>query len=188
MQIIEKVNINDETSKQMLMYLNPIFADAVNVRGVANFNCDKLSIPLKGATRDDVVVAGTVGIEQMRLEASDLLGQIVSVTGGRGVDMTMEPTKFVLQKGILHYDNMQIDIGDNPVNFAGDIRLNKSLNMNVTLPYRFGGRAVRTGEKAADRITLPIEGTLDKPKINIPKLLETEAVKQGLKLLEKVLK
>jgi len=29
---------------------------------------------------------------------------------------------------------------------------------------------------------------VDKPKINIQKLLETEAIKQGLKLLEKVLK
>lgn len=188
MQIIENVNINDETSRQMLMYLNPIFADAVNVRGVADFHCEKLSIPLAGATRNDLVVAGTVGIERMRLEASDLLGQIVSVTGGRGVDMTMLPTRFVLQKGSLRYDDMQINVGDNPVNFAGVIGLDKSLKMNVTLPFRFGGRAVRTDESAADRITLPIEGTLDKPRINVQKLLETEAIKQGLKLLEKVLK
>jgi len=188
MQIIEKVNINDETSRQMLMYLNPIFADAVNVRGVADFNCAKLAIPLAGAARNDLVVVGTVGIDRMRLEASDLLGQIVSVTGGRGVDMTLLPTKFVLQKGVLRYDNMQINIGDNPVNFAGSIGLNKSLDMKVTLPYRLGGSTVRTGESATDRITLPIEGTLDKPRINIQKLLETEALKQGLKLLEKILK
>jgi hypothetical protein len=188
MQIIEKVNINDETSRQMLMYLNPIFADAVNVRGVADFHCEKLSIPLAGATRDDLVVVGTIGIERMRLEASDLLGQIVSVTGGRGVDMTMLPTRFVLQKGFLRYDDMQINVGDNPINFAGVIGLDKRLDMNVTLPYRFGGGTVRTGESATDRITLPVEGTLDKPKINVQKLLETEAIKQGLQLLEKVLK
>jgi len=188
MRIIEKVNINDETSRQMLMYLNPIFADAVNVRGVADFHCEKLSIPLAVATRDDLVVIGTVGIDRMRLEASDLLGQIVSVTGGRGVDMTMLPTRFVLQKGFLRYDDMQINVGDNPINFAGVIGLDKRLDMNVTLPYRLGGQTVRTGESAADRITLPIEGTVDKPKINIQKLLETEAIKQGLKLLEKVLK
>jgi hypothetical protein len=187
-QIIENVNINDETSRQMLMYLNPIFADAVNVRGVADFHCEKLSIPLAGATRDDLVVVGTVAIDRMRLEASDLLGQIVSVTGGRGVDMTMLPTRFILQKGFLRYDNMQINISDNPVNFVGIIGLDKQLNMNVTLPYRFGGSTVRTGENAADRITLPVEGTVDKPRINVQKLMETEAIKQGLKLLEKVLK
>ena len=60
--------------------------------------------------------------------------------------------------------------------------------MNVTLPHRFGGSTVRTGESAADRITLPVEGTLDKPEINMQKLIETEALKQGLRLLEKVLK
>lgn len=188
MQIIEKVNINDEASRQLLMYLNPIFADAVNVRGVADFHCEKLIIPLAGATRDDLVVVGTVAIDRMRLEASDLLGQIISVTGGRGVDMRMLPTRFVLQKGFLRYDNMQINVGDNSVNFAGVIGLDKRLNMNVTLPYRFGGGTVRTGESATDRITLPIEGTVDNPKINIQKLFETEALRQGLRLLEKLLK
>jgi hypothetical protein len=183
MQIIEKVNINDETSKQMLMYLNPIFADAVNVRGVADFHCEKLSIPLAGATRDDLVVVGTVAIDRMRLEASDLLGQIVSVTGGRGVDMTMLPTRFTLQKGFLRYDDMQINVGDNPVNFAGIIGLDKRLNMNVKLPYRLSGTTVTSGESAADRITLPIEGTLDNPEINLQKLLE----KQGQKLIEEAL-
>ena len=188
MQIIENVNINDETSRQMLMYLNPIFGNAVNVRGVANFHCKKLTIPLAGATRDDLVVDGTVAIDRMRLEASDLLGQIVSVTGGRGVDMTMLPTRFVLQKGFLHYDDMQINVGDNPVNFAGAIGLDKSINMDVTLPYTFAGSTIKSGEIAADRITLPVEGTVDNPKINIQKLLETEAIKQGLRLLEKLLK
>ncbi len=188
MRIIEKVNINDETSRQMLMYLNPIFADAVNVRGVADFHCEKLSIPLAAATRDDLVVVGTVGIDRMRLEASDLLGQIISLTGGRGVDMRMLPTRFVLQKGFLRYDDMQINVGDNPVNFAGVIGLDKRLNMNVTLPYTSAFETIKVGETAADRITLPIEGTVDNPKINIQKLLETEALKQGLRLLEKILK
>lgn len=102
--------------------------------------------------------------------------------------MRMLPTRFVLQKGFLRYDNMQINVGDNPVNFAGVIGLDKRLNMNVTLPYRFGGGTVRTGESATDRITLPIEGTVDNPKINIQKLFETEALRQGLRLLEKLLK
>jgi len=104
------------------------------------------------------------------------------------VDMTMMPTKFVLQKGFLSYDDMQINVGENPVNFAGKIGLDKSLDMNVTLPYTFSGGTVKEGESVADRIKLPIEGTLDNPKINVQKLLESEAIRQGLRLLEKVLK
>ena len=172
------------------MYLNPIFGDAVNVRGVANFHCEKLSIPLAGATRDDLVVVGTVAIDRMRLEASDLLGQIVSVTGGRGVDMTMLPTRFILQKGFLRYDDMQINVGDNPVNFAGVIGLDKRLNMNVTLPYTSAFETIKVGESAADRITLPIEGTVDNPRINLQKMLESqtqklieEALQKGLEKL-----
>ena len=188
MQIIEKVNINDETTREMLMYLNPIFADAVNARGVADFHCEKLSIPLGGGTKNDLVVIGTIGIDKMHLEASNLLGQIMSIAGERSVDMTMLPTRFVLQKGFLRYDNMQINVGDNPVNFSGAIGLDKSIDMEITLPYTFAGSTIKSGEIATDRVSLPIEGTLDKPKINMQKLIEGEALKQGLKLLEKVLK
>jgi len=190
MQIIENVNINDETCRQILKYVNPVFADAVNVSGVANFHCEQLSIPLGGAAKDELLVIGTIEINKMHLEASDLLGQIVSVAGGRGADLTLLPTKFVLQNGRLSYDDMQINVGDNPVNFSGVIGLDKSLDMTVTLPYTFAGRTVRVGQDSAERVSLPIEGSLDNPNINMKKLLEKEAQKlietEGRKLLEKL--
>ncbi len=194
MRIIENVNINDETSRRLLKYLNPIFANAVNVHGVADFHCEKLSIQLTEATINDLEITGTIGIDQMRLEASDLLGQIISLAGARQrqTDLTLMPTRFVLKNGLLSYDDMQINIGDNPVNFSGSIGLDKSLDMKVTLPYTFGGKTVRTGQTAADRISLSLEGNLDRPRINTGKLLESEVQKlieqETQKLLEKLLK
>jgi len=191
-QMIKNVQINDETARRFLMYLNPIFANAISVSGAANFNCERFVIPLSGGGQDDIEVIGTVSIDQLRLEASDLLGQILSTVGVsvRGQNITISPTRFVLQGGFLRYDDMQMVVGDNPVNFAGAIGLDKSLNMRVTLPYTTRGKTVRVGEKdvGARRISLPLKGTIDKPELDPGKLFEEQLESQLRELLEEELK
>lgn len=180
-QIVKDVQINDEVARELLTYLNPVFANVVKVSGVVNFECEKLAIPLAGATKNDIEVIGTVSIKELRLEASDLLGQILSAAGlsGRGVDITIHPTKFILQNGFLRYDDMQMDIGDNPVNFKGVVGLDKSLNMSVTLPYTTAGKTARVGKEVEGvRISLPLRGTIDKPKLDLGKLLEGQLKQQ----------
>ncbi|MBA7483989.1 hypothetical protein ES707_19508 [subsurface metagenome] len=180
MQIMKDIKINDQTTKKLLKYLNPVFADAVNVSGIANFSCEQLTIPLSAAAKNQIEVVGTISMDQVRLQASDLLGQILSGgTSARGTDITIRPTKFILRDGFLRYDDMQMDIGDNPVNFKGVIGLDKSLDMTITLPYTAMGRTVRLGrETSGQRITLPLKGTVDKPQLDIGKLLEGQLRQQ----------
>ncbi|MHC4559283.1 MAG: translocation/assembly module TamB domain-containing protein, partial [Planctomycetota bacterium] len=195
MEIVKNIKVNDETTRKLLKYLSPIFADAVNVSGIANFNCEQLAIPLSSTDKNHAVIIGTISMSQLRLQASNLLGQILSIAGGgdRGAEITIHPTRFVLQKGFLRYDDMQMDIGDNPVNFRGVIGLDKSLDMTITLPYTTEGRTVRIDrETRGRRITLPLKGTVDEPKLDMGKLLE-EQLKgqiedQLLKGLEELLK
>ena len=180
-QIVKDVQINDEMSKQLLTYVNPIFAKALNVSGVANFNCESLVIPLAGANQNDLEVIGTISLSQVRLQASDLLGKILSAGGDSlgGKDITVHPTRFVLKDGFLRYDNMQIDVGRNPINFAGVIGLDKSLNMKVKLPYTLDGRTVRTDkETTGERITLPLRGTVDEPEIDLGNLFQDQLKKR----------
>ncbi|MBN2588416.1 MAG: hypothetical protein JXA96_01020 [Sedimentisphaerales bacterium] len=180
-QVMENVRINDKTTKTLLKYLNPIFANASNVSGIANLHCDTLSIPLNSESNDDAEIIATVSVTQLRLQASDILSQIINVSGGNitGTTLTIHPTKFILKDGFLRYDNMQIDVGNNPLNFSGVIGLDKSLNMTVTLPYTFEGRTARVGGQDSGRIPLPIKGTVDKPELDTSKLLE-EGLKQEL--------
>ena len=189
-QVAKDVQINKETTEKLLMYVNPIFANAVNVSGVANFGCEKLAIPLAGSANKDLEVIGTISMNNVRLEASDLLGQILSMSGGhRGQVITIHPTKFVLQDGFLRYDDMQVDVGDNPVNFKGVIGLDKSLNMTITLPYTVDGRTVRVGkDSAAQRISVPLKGTILKPELDLGALLQDQLKKQLLKGLEDILR
>ncbi len=181
MQIMKSIKLNDETTKNLLRYVNPIFADAANVSGIANFHCEQLVIPLSTAAKKQTEVIGTISMEQLNLQASDLLGQILKAIGtsASGADITIHPTKFALQDGFLRYDDMQMDIGDNPVNFKGVIGLDKSLDMTITLPYTFQGRTIGLGKKTSDkRITLPLKGTVDKPELDLARLFEGQLRKQ----------
>jgi hypothetical protein len=180
-QIMKDIKINDQTTKQLLRYVNPIFADAVNVSGIANFRCEQLIIPFSAAAKKQTEVVGTISMDQVRLQASDLLGQILSGAGtsARGAVITIRPTKFVLRDGFLRYDDMQMDVGDNPVNFKGVIGLDKSLDMTITLPYTTRGGTARLGGKTTgQRITLPLKGTIDKPELDLGKLLESQLKQQ----------
>ncbi|UCC21613.1 MAG: hypothetical protein JSW23_07285 [Planctomycetota bacterium] len=187
-QVVKEVQINDETTKRLLMYLNPVFADAVNVSGVANLECERLAIPLAGATKNDIEIVGTVSIEELLLQASPLLDMVLSVVGTRagGQVITIRPTKFTVRDGLVKYDDMQMDVGNNPVNFKGVIGLDKSLNMTVTLPYTYEGRTVRVGQAdAGDRVSVPLKGTLNKPELDLGRLLQEQLLERGLRELLK---
>lgn len=190
MQIAKDIQITNEMTSSLLMYLNPIFARAVNVSGIVNLSCEKLAIPLAGGNRNDIELVGTISVGKLRLEASELLGQILAAANiARAQDITIHPTRFVIQNGLLKYDDMQMYVGDNPVNFKGVIGLDKSLNMTVTLPYTTEGETARLGkETRGRRIILVLRGTLNKPEIDFGRVLE-EQLRQELeeRLQEKLL-
>jgi len=186
MKIIDKVEINERVSSSLLVYLNPIFKDQAGITGIANFHSEKLAVPLGRDTNMQPEIVGTVGIENMKLQAKGLLGDILSRTRTAGnIAAEVLPTKFVLRGGKLSYDNMQINLDEYPTNFAGSIGPKKILSMKVLTPYvltkDFELQAVKIGEKTtAERLILPLIGTIDRPELDWGKLTE-ELLKQQLR-------
>lgn len=183
--LVQGVQINQQTSQRLLKYANPLFADAVSVAGVANFDLAQLTMPLTSDTKTRAQFDGTLAINQLQLGASSLLNQILSVSGGgvRGQVLTIHPTTLTLRNGVVHYQDMQIDVGDNPVNFSGSIGLNQALDMTIVLPYTLQGRTVRVSQQVpvTDRIAVPLTGTITKPQLNLQKLLQLQLQGQILK-------
>lgn len=193
-QIIENIEVNEEVSQNLLMYLNPIFKDQANITGVANFHAEKLNIPLGTGAADIAEVVGTISIEKMKLQTLGLLGEIMTYANAKPyLDSALLPTRFVFQKGRVSYDDMQINVDRYPMNFKGSIGPNKILNMNVVTPYVLTSdlkfKTVKADERTtAERVTLPLKGTIDNPEIDMGKLIEQQAPKILWKLLEDQLK
>jgi len=189
--LAQNIQINVETADRLLKYVSPIFANAVSVSGVANFDLEQLAIPLTSGDKKAAELTGTLRIDQLQLGASNILNQILSVGGQsmRGQTLTIHPTNLVLRNGVVRYEDMQIDVGDNPVNFRGSIGLNGVLDMTVVLPYTLEGRTVRVGqEQGSQRITVPLTGTINKPQLNLQKLVQSQLQEQIIKGLEDLLK
>lgn len=189
MEIMKDIRINDETTRRLLVYLSPIFANATNVSGIANFSCEQLAIPLSSAAKNQAEVVGTISINNLRLQGSDLLGQVLSLAGAGvpGQDFAIRPTRFVLQDGLVRYDDMQVDVGDNPINFTNAvIGLDKSYDMTVILPWTLSGRTARIGrDTGAERIELRLKARAgEKPELDLRNLLERQAIEKGMELLE----
>jgi hypothetical protein len=189
--VAQGIQINQQTAQALLKYVNPIFADAVSVSGAAYFDVRQMSIPLAATARSLAQLDGTIWIDKLQLGASGILNQILGVAGQsiRGQVLTVHPTVLTLEKGLVRYDDMQIDIGQNPVNFRGSIGLDETLNMTIVLPYTIDGRLVRVGQpQVADRIAVPLTGTLSQPKLNLQRLLELQLQGQIRKGLEELFK
>jgi hypothetical protein len=179
MKMFDKIQITRQTSDAFLGYINPVFAGAVEVTGIMNFDCEKMVIPLQSGYKNSIEMAGTVSIDNMHMRGSSLLPQIIQLIGGpQDPVITVLPTPFVLSDGILRYDNMQMNVDNKAVNFGGQIGLDKSMKMDVTLPWTFNGQ----------RIMLPLKGTIDRPQIDVAKLIEQQAKQEIQRQLEKMLK
>jgi len=179
-QLVENVKINDEMSKYLLTYINPLFANQVGVTGVANFQCEKLAIPLdKSRLKEGLQITGTVQLDNVQLGPRGLRGQVIPIPDL----LTFRPTRFVLENGFLSYENMEVLAGPYPINFGGRIGMDRSIDMDVTFPLSLAGKAVKVGDPSA-RVTTPIGGTLDNPTINLERLMEDV----GRQLLEEQLK
>ena len=178
-KFIENVQINDEMSDEMLKYLNPIFANQINVTGIANLQADKLEIPLGDGAKGDIDIVATVSMNDVKLSTRGLMGQIKQLSKTLdNQDISIEPTRFVLNDGILKYDNdMIVNLGKTPLSFGGQIALDKTMGMTVKVPVSVSGNKINA--------IVPIMGMVDKPQIDVGKALQ-QTLGQGL--LEGLLK
>ncbi len=180
-QLAENVKINDEMTRRLLMYINPLFADQAGVTGIANFHCEKMSIPLGSSTfKDDLQITGTIDIRNVVLKPRGLLGEFFRNPGR----VEILPTRFVVDKGYVSYEDMPVHVGKYPLNFSGRIGLDKSLDMTMTLPLTVALKTAKIGADSGVRIPVPIGGTLDKPTVDLGRLPE----EVGRKLLEEELR
>lgn len=169
MKMFDAIQINKKTTQQLLRYVNPVFANVLDVSGTLNFDCNEMAVPLEKGYKNNIVVVGTIAIDNLHLVNSGLVDQLLKVAGGTSSSLfTITPTPFVLRDGILRYDNMQMAFGNKAFVFKGQIGLDESMKMQVTVPYSLNGQ----------NVVLPLKGTLSKPEVDMGQLLQNQLQQQ----------
>lgn len=165
MNIIKDVQINDRVAAALLKNVNPLFASAKNTQGAASLDCNELAIPLSGGTDKDTKIDATVSVMNLRLNSPVLEVLAMLLQKNSNTTMTLHPSQFVMRQGILTYDNMQLDLGDSTLLFAGQMGPEDKLKMTVTIPG-LGGIAFK--------------GTKEKPQLDPVKMAELTLKQQLL--------
>lgn len=186
MAVIEKVRINDELSRNLLEYVNPIFSGASQVSGTADFSCEELLVPLAAQRKDLLKMKAVLAITQLTMRSEGFLKELLNAVGSDpSVALTLHPTAVVLENEVLSYENMQLDVGRKPIVFSGRIGLDRRLQLEMQLPWTLSGQTIRTGEEAVDRVVLAVGGTIQKPQVDWGKMLKMNL---GRTLLKELIK
>ncbi|MHC5089194.1 MAG: AsmA family protein [Planctomycetota bacterium] len=191
MPILENIHINNQMTDTMLKYLNPVFARQGDISGFASLMCKKLEIPFNLDEKNNIVLDGVVQMDNVRLKATGLVGDILAKTSNRSeFKARLLPSRILLQKGVMQYDEMEFHLDEYPTGFSGKIYLDKTLDMEVFVPYKFDVDrlrfpTVKIGEDLSDRLSLPVEGTVDKPQVRLEKLFDSIMKKHTPELIQK---
>lgn len=197
MKVLENVQLDDELTNNLLVYLNPMFAKQTNVTGVASLECSKLVIPLS-APMDvaDVLLNATVAMNNVNLKAAGIIGTILSRTDNRSAwKAELLPTGLVMADGVLQYRNMEFILDRYPIGFSGRVFLDRpvpTLDMTVALPYSGRLESVHANEDLSKRVTVQMQGPVADPKLDLGKLFESmlqrgveEQIQRGLESIFK---
>jgi hypothetical protein len=93
--------------------------------------------------------------------------------------MEVVPSRIIVSNGVVQNRNMQVNVGNRPLNFQGTIGLDEKLDMTIVTPYVIDmGEGIRKvtieeADQVKDRIAVPLGGTLRKPEVNVEKILES---------------
>ncbi len=188
MPILRGIHLTGPLANNLLKYLNPIFANLADISGRLDFESQELVWPVAAESREQLVVIGSIAMRDVHLEGSALLSQILALFDlepARGQRLAVRPTAFTVRNGVVRYEDMQIDIGDNPLNFSGVIGLDDSLDMTITLPYTWSGRTARVDRPSGDRIQLPLTGSLSEPRLDTERFLKDQLRQQLEKQIHK---
>jgi hypothetical protein len=188
MKVLENVQLDDELTRNLLVYLNPLFANQTNVTGVASLECSRLAIPLSASMNPaDVLLTATVAMNDVNLRATGILGEILSRTDNRSRwTASLQPTQVVMQQGTLQYRNMEFILDRYPIGFSGRVLFQSepepTLEMTVALPYTGRLETIHTGEDLSRRVSAPIRGPVSNPQIDLGGLFES-VIQRGLEEL-----
>jgi hypothetical protein len=163
--------VNGEASRRVLTFIAPVLDGGTKVTGRVSAKIDRAEFPLGKGVKTETVVEGNVVFQDLEFTpgpiASDLLGLI-----GRS-DATLkldQPVVLSIADGRVRQSGLVIPVGKvAKIEIAGDVGFDRSLDLRAAIPIMpelFPNGGVVGEIVAGSRITIPITGTLSRPKID----------------------
>ncbi|MCP4707328.1 MAG: hypothetical protein GY869_01775 [Planctomycetes bacterium] len=178
--VLDEFPVNEQTGKQLLSYVNPIFAQMTRMSGLASLELSELEIPLSENYQNNIKARGTLSIADMQVQTEGALDAIQRLMGMQKQvtqPMKVENASFEIKNGRIYYDDFRVTIARvYDMRFYGSVGFDDSLDLKVSLPVvpamleNLGIEnpindlaKIITGA----RIDIPIVGTRTKPVLDM---------------------
>ncbi|WP_152053132.1 hypothetical protein [Tautonia marina] len=184
---IDKVEITDEVSRQVLAYIAPVLREATQVNGRLSVRVNQLRVPLAGPSPEEggaeVELASRVAFEEVTYGPGPMMQRILGLSGLAAQDVPNltinQVVDVAISEGRVHQSGLEIVAAEGvALQFEGSVGLDQTLAVRVGVPLSermLGGQQVLNDVLGGTRVGVPIGGTLGQPK------LDQEAFRIGLR-------
>ncbi|MDG2385349.1 MAG: hypothetical protein P8N76_27005 [Pirellulaceae bacterium] len=177
---IEEANLTKEMCDLGIKYVVPILADVTWVRGSMSLQLEECRIPLHRP--QEAFVKGHLEIRAVESGLQEsLAGQITQIVSQLGVEEIPDAVrlaqdsivKFQVADGRVTHQDLAFGLpGLSPhlvVTTAGSVGMDSTLDLIATLPPvgEWMGEGLLGQVMRTNRLTLPVTGTLEKPKVSL---------------------
>jgi translocation and assembly module TamB len=177
---VEDAEVNDVVSHRVLAYVAPVLDKATRVRGRVSARIERAEVPLGGDAARRAVVEGAVVFQDVRFAPGPLAMQLYDIVGIEPTTLRLDqPVVLAVADGMVYQRGFSMPLGNIArVQMEGTVGFDRSLNLDVSLPLateRMADRPLLARLASAARLTIPVRGTLDDPRI------DREAMGQALR-------
>ncbi len=172
--------INDEVSHRVLSFVAPVLENATRVRGRVSVALREAEFPITGGAERHAKVEGGVTFQDVEFVASPLVDDLFSVVGvdSRTSLKLNAPVSLAIADRRVRTEGLSLPLGKlTAIELSGWVDFDRNLSMTASVPVTpqmVGNRDFLSDVVEGARISVPIKGTLGKPRI------DRDAFKKGL--------
>jgi translocation and assembly module TamB len=175
---INDAQINDEVSHRVLSFLIPFMANATRANGMLDVQLSHAEFPIGSTAGRKTLVEGEVEFKEVQFSPGPLMEDLFANLGplGRNARPSVlrlnHPVMLSIHDGRVHQHGLALPLGNvSEIAVDGSVGFDRSIDLKISLPITtamLGGPNPLDGNFGGDltRFTLPITGTLSKPKID----------------------
>jgi hypothetical protein len=182
--VLPQTAVTPDVCRDLLKYIAPVLADVTEVSGDFSIEVDRWRLPLAEPAKGEG--SGRLVISSLDVGPGPLVAELSSFLKTRSKLLVVEkgPVAFHMADGRIHHGDFVFRIEGLTVRTHGSVGLDKSLALVAEVPMP--GHLLGDGPVAAvlskQTLTIPIGGTLSKPRIDAAGLGDS-----GMDILSSVL-
>lgn len=186
---VADIQVNDEVSHRVLSFVAPVLDNATRVSGRVSAEIEDAYFPLSRDGKRGMTVNGQVEFQDVAFNPGPLAEQLLDVV--RVTDRPSwrlnKPVSLSIADRRVHQTGLALPLGRlSQIELEGWVDFDRNMELTASIPFTpamVANRPVLGGIVGGTRVSVPIHGTLDNPKVD-KEALGVAMKEMGVTLLE----